>query len=81
MLTAVFVELVTDPSLFQVSRRVRSRDQKWLAVLALFFGVVVGRLILGQLGTALTIGAGVLIRIAIAVSWLFVPATLAHLPA
>lgn len=80
VLTAVFVELVTDPTLFQVTRPVRSRDQKWLAVAALFLGVVVGRLILGQLGTALTIGVGVLIRVGIAVSWLCIPATRVHLP-
>ena len=80
VLTAVFVELVTDPTLFQVTRPVRSRDQKWFAVASLFLGVVVGRLILGQLGTALTIGVGVLIRIGIAFSWLWVPATRAHLP-
>jgi hypothetical protein len=80
VLTAVFVELVTDPALFQVTRPVRSRDQKWFAVASLFLGVVVGRLILGQLGTPLTIGVGVLIRVAIAFSWLCVPATRVHLP-
>lgn len=80
VLTAIFVELVADPSLFQVTRPVRSRDQKWLAVFSLFLGVVVGRLILGQLGTSWTIGVGVVIRIVIAVSWLFIPATHVHLP-
>ncbi|KAF5336506.1 hypothetical protein D9611_006584 [Ephemerocybe angulata] len=80
VLTAIFVELTADPTLFQVMRPVRSRDQKWLAVFALGFGVVVGRLILGQLGTALTIGVGVLIRITIASSWLFIPASRVQLP-
>ena len=80
VLTAVFVELVTDPALFQVTRAVRSRDQKWLGVASLFLGVVVGRLILGQLGTALTIGVGMLIRVGIAFSWLCVPATRVRLP-
>ncbi|TEB22309.1 hypothetical protein FA13DRAFT_1757344 [Coprinellus micaceus] len=80
VLTAIFVELVADPTFFQVTRPVRSRDQKWLAVFALFLGVVVGRLILGQLGTACTIGVGVLFRVAIAGSFLVVPGTHVHLP-
>ncbi|KAJ3532243.1 hypothetical protein NMY22_g7826 [Coprinellus aureogranulatus] len=79
VLTAVFVELFADPSLFRPTP-VRSRDQKWLAVLALFLGVVVGRLVLGQLGTAHTIGVGVLVRLVIAGSWLAVPSTHVQLP-
>lgn len=80
VLTAIFVELVADPTLFQITRPVRSRDQKWLAVFALFLGVVAGRLILGQIGTAWTIGVGVLFRVAIAGSWLAVPGTHVRLP-
>lgn len=80
VLTAIFVDLVGDPTFFQVTRPVRSRDQKWMAVFALFLGVLIGRLFLGQLGTAWTIGVGVLFRVAIALSFLAVPATYVHLP-
>ena len=57
MLTAAFVELATDPALFHVRRSVPSRDHKWMVIGYLFLGVVVGRLVLGQVGTAATIGA------------------------
>ncbi|TFK25357.1 hypothetical protein FA15DRAFT_668583 [Coprinopsis marcescibilis] len=80
VLTAAFVELATDPALFYVRRSVPSRDHKWMVIGYLFLGVVVGRLVLGQLGTAATIGVAVLIRVAIAFSWLLIPARHVHLP-
>lgn len=81
VLTAIFVELTTDPTLFQVTRSVPSRDHKWLAVIFLFVGAVCGRLILGQVGIASTLGIAVVIRTLIALSWLFIPSRPhVHLP-
>ncbi|KAJ7154681.1 hypothetical protein C8R46DRAFT_441738 [Mycena filopes] len=71
VLTAVWVELVADPQLF-VRRRVTSRDHKLLALVALFAGAVLARLLLGWFGAAATLGVGAGIRIFVAGSWCFV---------
>ncbi|KAJ7753713.1 hypothetical protein B0H16DRAFT_761385 [Mycena metata] len=71
VLTAVWVELVADPQLF-VRRRVRSRDHKVLALVTLFAGAVLARLLLRVFGAAATLGVGAGIRIFVAAAWCFV---------
>ncbi|EAU81392.2 hypothetical protein CC1G_05222 [Coprinopsis cinerea okayama7 len=80
VLTAIFVELTANPALFQFSRSSPARDQQWLAAIFLFIGASVARLILGQVGVASTLAVAVLFRVAIAFSWLFIPARHIHLP-
>ena len=74
------MDLVSEPTLFQVTRPRRARDEMFLASMALFCGVVVGRLVLGKLGVALTVGAGAILRAGVAVAWLTIPAMHVHLP-
>ncbi|KAJ8095419.1 hypothetical protein PM082_023189 [Marasmius tenuissimus] len=71
--TTVWVELFTDPSLFNVNLRQKiiSRDHKLIAVFSLFIGAFVCRAIVGPSGT---LGIAVGFRCLVAISWLFVPA-------
>ena len=73
VLTTVWVELMSDPRLFKLRQRVMTRDHRLIAAVALFIGSFVGRSILGQLGTAATMGIGVGFRVLITLSWIFVP--------
>jgi len=73
VLTTVWVELMTDPRLFNLRKRVMSRDHRVIAAISLFVGAFVGRAILGQLGAAATLGIGVGFRVLISFSWIFVP--------
>ena len=50
-----------------------TRDHRLIAAVALFLGAFVGRSILGQIGTAGTMGVGVGFRVLITLSWIFVP--------
>ncbi|KAL0573696.1 hypothetical protein V5O48_008267 [Marasmius crinis-equi] len=74
VLTTVWVELMTDPKLFNLRQKVITRDHKLIAAGALFIGGFVSRAITGQIGSAGTLGVGVGIRLLITVAWLFVPA-------
>lgn len=73
VLTTVWVELMSDPRLFKLRQRVMTRDHRLIAAVALFLGAFVGRSILGQIGTAATMGVGVGFRVLITLSWIFVP--------
>jgi len=73
VLTTVWVELMTDPGLFKLRKRVISRDHRVIAAVSLFVGAFVGRAILGQIGTAGTLGVAVGFRMFITLSWIFVP--------
>ncbi|PPR02260.1 hypothetical protein CVT24_011609 [Panaeolus cyanescens] len=73
VLTTVWVELVTDPGLFKLRKRVMTRDHRFIAAGALFLGAFVGRAILAKVGTAGTMGISVGFRVIIALSWMFVP--------
>ncbi|KIM42427.1 hypothetical protein M413DRAFT_18671 [Hebeloma cylindrosporum] len=75
VLTTVWVELMTDPSLFRLRQRVMSRDHRVIAAVSLFLGAFVGRAILFQLSTAATLGVGVGFRMLITLAWIFVPST------
>jgi len=72
VLTTIWVELMSDPHLFNLRRKVVSRDHKTLAVVTLFVGGFCSRALLGQIGSAGTLGIGVGFRILIAISWIFV---------
>ncbi|KAH6891868.1 hypothetical protein BKA70DRAFT_1119373 [Coprinopsis sp. MPI-PUGE-AT-0042] len=80
VLTAIFVELTTDPTLFNITRSVPSRDHKWLAVIFLFMGAVTGQLMLGQLGLTSTLLFAAGFRVLISISFLFTPGRLIQLP-
>jgi len=73
VLTTVWVELMSDPRLFKLRQRVMTRDHRLIAAVSLFLGAFVGRSILGQIGTAGTLGVGVGFRFLITLSWVFVP--------
>ncbi|KAJ7201611.1 hypothetical protein GGX14DRAFT_655526, partial [Mycena pura] len=73
VLTALWVELVTDPLLFRVrGGRVASRDHRMLALAALFVGALLARLMLSQVGAAVALGFAAGVRLIIAAAWLFV---------
>ncbi|KAL0566241.1 hypothetical protein V5O48_015773 [Marasmius crinis-equi] len=74
VLTTVWVELFTDPSLFNLRKKVITRDHKLIAAGSLFIGGFVSRAILAEVGPSGTLGIAVGFRCLIALSWLFVPA-------
>lgn len=63
---------MADPDLFRLRRRMPSRDQKLLAIFAVFFGGFAGRAIVNQIGDTGALGVATGMRIVIAVGWLFV---------
>jgi len=73
VLTSVWCELVADPKLFTLRKRVISRDHKTLAIFALFLGAFVSRAILAAIGSAGALGIATGIRALLAFGWLFVP--------
>ena len=73
MLTTVWCELMADPKLFTLNRRVISRDHKLIAIGVLFLGGFVGRALLDAIGAAGALGIGAGLRALIALWWLFVP--------
>jgi len=73
VLTSVWCELVADPKLLNLKRRVISRDHKVLAIFALILGAFLGRAILAQIGSAGALGVATAIRVLLAFGWLFVP--------
>lgn len=73
VLTTVWCELMADPKLLVLNRRVISRDHKLIAIVVLFLGGFVGRALIDQIGAAGTLGVGTGIRVLISIWWLFVP--------
>ncbi|KAH0580648.1 hypothetical protein H2248_002132 [Termitomyces sp. 'cryptogamus'] len=73
VLTTVWVELVSDPRLFEIRQKVESRDHKLLAAVALFVGAFSGHALLAKIGSPATLGIAVGFRILIAISWVFIP--------
>ncbi|KAK0449698.1 uncharacterized protein EV420DRAFT_1275013 [Desarmillaria tabescens] len=73
VLTTVWVELVTDPQLFNFRKMIKSRDHKLIAASSLFVGAFAGRAILGAIGAPAALGIGTGIRVLITLSWIFVP--------
>ncbi|KAJ7089225.1 hypothetical protein B0H15DRAFT_908044 [Mycena belliarum] len=72
VLTAMWVELVTDPHLFRMRSKVASRDHKVFALVTMFTGAYAARLLVGQFGAAATLGFGAGLRLVVAAAWLFV---------
>ncbi|KNZ82148.1 hypothetical protein J132_07733 [Termitomyces sp. J132] len=72
VLTTIWVELASDPRLFKIREKVKSRDHKLFAVVALFIGAFAGRALLGKLGSPAALGIAVGIRILITISWVFI---------
>ncbi|KAJ7756223.1 hypothetical protein B0H16DRAFT_1674768 [Mycena metata] len=73
VLTTVWVELVTDPRLFKLGERVKTRDHKLIAALSLFLGAFTSRAILAQIGAPCALGIGAGVRALIALSWIVIP--------
>ncbi|KAJ7359729.1 hypothetical protein DFH08DRAFT_734576 [Mycena albidolilacea] len=73
VLTTVWVELVTDPRLFNIRQKVTTRDHRLMAAVALFGGAFVSRAILAQIGPAGTLCVGAGVRVLIAFAWIVVP--------
>ncbi|KIY72894.1 hypothetical protein CYLTODRAFT_343161 [Cylindrobasidium torrendii FP15055 ss-10] len=74
VLTTVWIELMTDPKLFDFKHMVKTRDHKLIAASALLFGAFVGRAILAAIGTPGALGVACGFRVLITLSWLVVPA-------
>ncbi|KAG2064129.1 hypothetical protein BDR04DRAFT_1110563 [Suillus decipiens] len=74
VLTTTWCELMADPKLFHIRRNIISRDHKVLAIVSLFLGGFIGRVLIDSVGSAATLGIGTGIRLIISVWWLFVPA-------
>ena len=72
--TILWIEILTDPSLFNVRKKVTARDHKIIALISLFIGAFVGRAILAEVGPSVTLAIAVGFRCLIALSWFFVPA-------
>jgi len=74
VLTTVWVELVTDPRLFNIRQKVITRDHKLIAAVALFGGAFVARAILAtSIGAAGALGVGAGVRVLIALAWIVIP--------
>ncbi|KAG2127131.1 hypothetical protein DEU56DRAFT_533777 [Suillus clintonianus] len=73
VLTTTWCELMVDPKLFDIRRMVISRDHKIMAIVSLFLGGFVGRVLLDSVGSAGTLGIGTGVRLIISLWWLFVP--------
>ncbi|KAK7059714.1 Aldedh domain-containing protein [Favolaschia claudopus] len=73
VLTTVWVELVTDPRLFNLRQKVITRDHKLIAAVALFVGAFTGRALLGQIGAAGALGVGAGVRVLIMLAWIVIP--------
>lgn len=73
VLTTTWCELMADPKLFDIRRIVISRDHKILAIVSLFLGGFIGRVLIDIVGSAGTLGIGAGIRLLICVWWAFVP--------
>ncbi|KAF8217739.1 hypothetical protein K438DRAFT_1795562 [Mycena galopus ATCC 62051] len=74
VLTTVWVELVTDPRLFKLREKVKTRDHKLIAAVALFFGAFTGRAILAtRIGAAGALGVGAGFRVLIMLAWIVIP--------
>ncbi|KAF9475410.1 hypothetical protein BDN70DRAFT_814149, partial [Pholiota conissans] len=73
VLTTVWVELMSDPRLFRLKERVKTRDHRLIAAVSLFLGAFAGRAILAKVGTAGTLGVAVGFRVFVTFSWIFVP--------
>lgn len=73
VLTTTWCELMADPKLFDIRRIVISRDHKILAIVSLFLGGFIGRVLIDIVGSAGTLGIGAGIRLLISVWWVFVP--------
>ncbi|KAJ7134274.1 hypothetical protein C8R44DRAFT_421074 [Mycena epipterygia] len=73
VLTTIWVELASDPRLFNLRQKVITRDHKLIAAVALFFGAFVGRALLAQIGAAGALGVGAGLRVLITLAWLVIP--------
>lgn len=73
VLTTTWCELMADPKLFDIRRIVISRDHKILAIVSLFLGGFIGRVLIDIVGSAGTLGIGAGIRLLISIWWVFVP--------
>lgn len=73
VLTSVWCELVADPKLLNLKKRIISRDHKLLAISGLFLGAFASRAILAEIGSAGALGVATGIRVFLAFGWLFVP--------
>jgi len=73
VLTTVWVELMSDPRLFNLRQKVKTRDHKLIAASSLFIGGFMARALVDRIGAPGTLGIGTGIRFLIALSWLFVP--------
>ncbi|KAK7059711.1 Aldedh domain-containing protein [Favolaschia claudopus] len=71
VLTSVWIDLMVDPKLF-FFKKSKGRDQKVLALLALFFGAFLARLLLGEMGAPAVLTVGAAVRLGIAGAWFFV---------
>ncbi|KAH7882434.1 hypothetical protein F5I97DRAFT_366051 [Phlebopus sp. FC_14] len=73
VLTSIWCELVGEPKLFHMRRRVVERDHKMMTIAACFAGGFCGRALLGEVGAACTLGVATGFRLFISAWWLAAP--------
>lgn len=73
VLTSIWVQFISDPTLFRLKHVYKQRDFKALAIFSLFLGGLVGRALTGTIGPAAALGIGAGVRVFIALTWLVVP--------
>ena len=73
VLTTVWVELMSDPKLFQLRQKIITRDHKLIAAFSLLAGGFIGQSLLSQIGAGSTLGMGTGICVLITLVWIIVP--------
>jgi hypothetical protein len=73
VLTSIWVQLASEPTLFALTHLYKQRDLKALAILALFLGGMLGRYLIVTIGAAATLGVGAGLRFGITMTWLVLP--------
>ncbi|KAF9235801.1 hypothetical protein BU15DRAFT_50928 [Melanogaster broomeanus] len=73
VLTSIWVELISEPKLFNLRRLVAERDHKALTIAACFAGGLAGRAVLDEVGAPITLGIAAGLRVLVSILWLFVP--------
>ncbi|KZV80261.1 hypothetical protein EXIGLDRAFT_756360 [Exidia glandulosa HHB12029] len=78
VLTTIWVQIVSEPSIIKLNRRMLARDSWLLAVLFVLIGGIVGHALGNTIGDSSTLAMGAGIRVLIAILWLFAPAAVVN---
>ncbi|KAF9226307.1 hypothetical protein BS17DRAFT_538619 [Gyrodon lividus] len=73
VLTSIWVELISEPKLFNFRRLVVERDHKIMTIAACFGGGFAGRAVLDEVGAPITLGVAAGLRVLLSILWLCAP--------